>query len=127
MIETDVLVTDPVVIRHKVSDFSDDNETAGCVDAAVQCIEQAARNSPVVHLLLDFTDPMYEKGYRRSAHKLWATGFKNNEAVTRCISKTAVVGPDSPQFSAEKELMEDDRHKWFTDYDAAMTWLKNDA
>jgi hypothetical protein len=124
MIETKKIHDDPIIIQHKVFSFPNPQETINDVKVAIDVIEKAIINKNSYNLLLDFSEPEGESNYNLAAHKEWATSFKENIVVNKNVQKVAVFGKDSPKFNAEKEYMEDDKHRWFTDYDEAIGWLK---
>lgn len=125
MIETKKISDNPLIIQHKVYSFSNPQETANDVEKAIEVIRESLINTDTFNLLLDFSEPLHTAEYDMAAHKEWAIGFKNNAEITKHIQNTAVVGIDSEKFRGEKQFMEDDTHKWFTDYDEALRWLKS--
>lgn len=124
MIETKKIFDEPIIILHKVYSFPNPQETINDVKVAVEVIKNAITNRDAFNLLLDFTAPEDRSKYDMAAHKEWAIGFKENSEINKYLKKVAVYGKDSPMFRAEKEFMENDKYKWFTDCDEAMDWLK---
>jgi hypothetical protein len=124
MIETKKINDDPVIIQHKVYSFTNPQETINDIKVAIDVINKSVINENSFNLLLDFSEPKDESNYNLAAHKEWATGFKEKIVNNKNVQKVAVLGKNSPKFNAEKEYMEDDNHRWFTDYDEAIGWLK---
>jgi hypothetical protein len=124
MIETKKIFDDPIIIQHKVFSFPNPQETIKDVKVAVEVIKKSIQNKDAFNLLLDFTGPEDKSNYDRAAHKEWAIGFKENDEINKYVQKVAVLARDTPMVRAEKECMEDNKHRWFTDYDEAMGWLK---
>jgi hypothetical protein len=127
MIETKKIFDDPVIIQHKVYSLPNPQETIKDVEVAVKVIKKSLTNKDAFNLLLDFTGAEDKSNYDIAAHKEWAIGFKENNEINKYVKKVAVLGKDTPMFRSEKEYMENDKHKWFTDYDEAICWLKNSA
>jgi hypothetical protein len=123
--DTTVISTDPAIVRHELSSFSDDAAITRDVANAVAVVEQAAQTYGTLALLLDFSRLADRATYRMSAHRIWAVGFKENDSVRRHIRNVAVVANDSPKFRAEKEVMETDTQRYFTDAEEAVGWLKS--
>ena len=125
MIETKIFHQNPLIILHKILAFSDEQATIIGVRNAVKVVENALIDRKSFDLLIDLSETVDESNYKLSAHKIWAEGFKENAAIKDRIRKTAVVANDSPKFRTEKEYMEDRTHKWFTDFQMALDWLKS--
>lgn len=125
MIETKKINDDPIIIQHKVYSFSNPEEIINDIKVAVDVINKSIINKNTFNLLLDFSEPEDKSNYNLDAHKEWATSFKEKIVNNKNVQKVAVFGNGSLQFNAEKEYMEDDNHRWFTDYDEAIDWLKN--
>jgi hypothetical protein len=125
MIETKKIHDDPLIIQHKIYSFSNPQETINDVKVAIDVIKKSIINKNSFNLLFDFSEPEDESNYNLAAHKEWAIDFKENIVINKNVQKVAVFGKDSPKFNAEKEHMEDDKHRWFTVYDEAIRWLKS--
>jgi hypothetical protein len=124
MIETQVICNDPLIIYQKIHDFFDEHDTIIGVKKAIAVIQNAVIDRKTFNLLIDFSELKEASKYKMPAHKKWAEGFKNNGEINKSIRKVAVVAMDSPKFRAEKECMENESYKWFTDFQAALAWLK---
>ncbi len=123
--ETKVLWDDPVIVHHHVHRFEDDEETRDGVKQAVGLIESITKDNKTINLLMDFSTTDFQSAYTMSAHKIWAVGFKGNEEIQRLIIKTAILANDSAQLRDEKEFMESEKRKFFTDFQEALVWLKS--
>lgn len=125
MIETKVMCKDPIIIHHKVYLFSDVQQIRKGINEAVEIIRTLQTTTNAINFLLDFSSLGDTTTYSIAAHREWANGFKNNSEIQKCVRSVAVIGKDSPAFRAEKEHMEDEFHKWFTDFDEALRWLQS--
>jgi hypothetical protein len=124
MITTNVLNEIPLIIHHKIDGFGNEKETTTGVRDAIRIIENALDGRESFNLLMDFTELGSESQYNMSAHRIWAQGFKDNNLIRQYVRNTAVVANDSPKYRAEKEFMEDETHRWFTSFEYAYSWLK---
>ncbi len=122
--ETTVICNSPVIVLQKISSFADELETRTGVKQAVEIIGRLREKTEAIDLLMDFSTLDERSGYKISAHKIWALGFKENEEMQRAIRRIALVANDSPRFRAEQECMETPKHKFFTVFQEALDWLK---
>ncbi len=59
------------------------------------------------------------------SHKIWSIDFKQNSLLSEHVGRVALVGDPSPNLFAEKEMLETEELKFFTDFNLAYEWLKN--
>jgi hypothetical protein len=125
--ETKVIYDDPVIVHHVIHGLSDDQETAKGVKQTVELITEIATDHKSINLLIDFSKADGNLSHTMSAHKIWAVGFKENEEIRRHVLKVATVAIDSEKYRAEKKFMESETHRFFTDFQEALDWLKSRA
>lgn len=99
-------------------------EVESAVKQAVAVVMQQAEDNGSVLLLMDFTMLNEHTNYTLSAHRLGAIGCKEHKEIQARVERVAAVAKGTPGFRAEKELMETERHRFFSDVGEALLWLK---
>lgn len=110
----------PPVVVHRVVRFDDEAQTRKAIDEAIAIIRDVASTDRGCGLVIDMRDYSVSD---ISLHRLWSTEFKENKEVLGAVHSVAIVGGDSPAFRAEKELLESEALKFFTDLEGALSWL----
>jgi hypothetical protein len=123
--ETKLIRTDPIIVHHIVSSFSDEEETLKGVQQAVGLITDITKENKTINLLIDFSKADVHSSHKLSAQKIWDVGFKESKEIQRHLLKVATVAIDSPKYRAEKEFMESETHRFFMDFQEALNWLKS--
>jgi hypothetical protein len=123
--ETKLIRTDPIIVHHIVSSFSDEEDTAKGVKQAVELITDITKENTTINLLIDFSKADVHSSHKLSAQKIWDVGFKENKEIRRHLLKVATVAIDSPKYRAEKEFMESETHRFFINFQEALNWLKS--
>ncbi len=122
MIDTKVVNQLPKIVHHRVTGPLSENEAmVGAVDA-LSVVKQIVGLGERLHLILDMRGYVFDN---LGSHKIWATEFKEHSLLSENIDGVAVVGDPGPKLSAEKEMMETDGLKFFTDFNSAYEWLRN--
>ena len=122
MIFTNIVNDDPVIIIHRLTGMLTKSNALTGSDKAISVVKDALKKRKLVHLIIDVKDYIFND---LEAHRIWALNFKENEIITGNVAKVALVGNDVPKFQAEKEYMESETLRFFTDREIALVWLTN--
>ena len=112
------------LVVHRVVRFDDEAQTRKAIDQAPAIIREVASTERGCGLVVDMRDCSVSD---ISLHRSWSAEFKENEDVLGVVKNVAVVGSDSSAFRAEKELLESEALKFFTDLEGALSWLGSQA
>ncbi len=122
--KTVLICQNPLTVYYPVPPFTNEDMVRRRVDEAKKVIGSLLEQADSFNLLLDFRGfPETPEGYNLNAHRTWSAEFKYSPMVQEHVEHAALLGNDSPQFRAERELMETERMKFFTDEDEAHRWL----
>lgn len=122
MIGTKIVNQLPMIVHHRVTGLLSVDEAKSGAVTALSVVRQAVDLGSRLHLLLDMRGCIFDD---LESHKIWAIDFKQNSLLTEHVDCVAVVGDPSPNLFAEKEMMETEVHKFFTDFNLASEWLQN--
>jgi hypothetical protein len=122
MIETKIINEFPTIIHHRVKGPVMEKEAyAGAVEALSVAQQVCGRNKKL-YLILDMRSCVFEN---LKSHKIWSAEFLRHRFLSENAASVAVVGDAGPQLSAEKEMFETDLLRFFSDFNDALKWLKN--
>lgn len=121
MIETSLLKEDPPVVYHRVSGNIRTDEASDGANKAMSVINSIVKNNIKFDLVIDMRGYIFDD---LVAHRIWALEFKEQKILKENAARIAIIGDYAEKFKAEKELMESAILKFFTDLDAAYSWLK---
>lgn len=122
MIETKIVNQLPVIVHHRVKGTLSVNEARSGAANGLAVIKQAIDMGRRLHLLIDMRGYVFEN---LASHKIWSIDFKHNQLLSKYVDYVAVVDDPVPKFFAEKEMMQTDELKFFTDYHRAFEWLRS--
>jgi acetamidase/formamidase len=122
MIETNVINHLPMIVHHRVKGPMSIHEAMTGVADALSVMKQAVSLSERLHLILDMRGYIFDS---LDSHKIWKTEFTQNSLLSEHVECVAAIGAPGPKLIAEKELMESDKLKFFTDFNLAFQWLRN--
>lgn len=110
-------------VIHRITEEIDTEEAEIGIDELVEILDKAVQKYGSVNLIIN------AKGARFSsllAHKTWRQAPDNFPAgITEKINYCALVFDDSSNARAEKEFMEDEKLRFFFDFDEAVHWLRS--
>jgi hypothetical protein len=109
-------------VIHRITDEISTEEVKVGVDELVETLNNAVRKYGSINFIIN------AKGMTFSsliAHKTWHLALDNSMHLKEKIRYCALVFDDSPNARAEKKFMENERLKFFFDFDEAVNWLSS--
>ena len=122
MIETKIIDQVPIIVHHRVTGPLSVNEAKSGSANALSVVKQAVDLGSRLHLIIDMRGYVFDN---LESHKIWSIDFKQNRLLSEHVDCVAIVGDPVPKLFAEKEMMETDELKFFTKYNLAYEWLRN--
>ena len=120
MIHTELATSTGPLIVQRMSGTIDLIEVEQGITAALRLVDQVLGQHPAFDLLFDLRDLHFTD---LRAHKAWRLGFLAHPAITQHARRAAIIGPDTPSFRAEQQLLETATCRFFVDVAAAHAWL----
>lgn len=121
MIQTTIVKSEPAIVYHQLSGSMDEKEASMGAGEARSLLKPIVQNGQRFHLMIDTRGYFFND---LGAHRTWSLEFKEQPVLRRHVLKVALIGDDTSQFRAEKEGMESDHVRFFTDAAAARQWLE---
>src|SRR5215213_2164205 len=120
MIETSLFPTLAATVLHRVTGTIDQPQAEQGAAEALRFVQQLGREHGLLNLMLDLRGKDFQD---LQAHKAWSQGFARNPALQGNVQHVAIIDHDTALFRAERELMENERVKFFVDVASAQAWL----
>ena len=120
MIETSLFPTLAATVLHRVTGAVDQPQAEQGAAEALRFVHQLAHEHGPLNLVLDLRGKNFQD---LQAHKAWSQGFARNPALQGNVQYVAIIDHDTALFRAERELMENDRVRFFVDVASAQEWL----
>ncbi len=121
-IQTEILSQNPTVVVHSISGKMGELEAKEGATFAIEIISNLFDGDAKINLILNMKDYIFDN---IDSHRIWSSGFKEHRVLKESVGNIAIVGKHSEQLNAEKELMETETLKFFSDLTAASNWLLN--
>lgn len=122
MIETKISNESPLIVYHCVSGKMSEEEATDGASKAMSIINNIVGKSLRFSLVMDMRGYLFDN---LNAHRIWSIELKEQSALKENVDRVALIGDDTVKLRAEKELMESDVLKFFTELELANQWLKN--
>ena len=122
MIETTLIEGQKKIVYHRVSSAMNELEAVEGAKEAMSIVSEIVKNKERFNLVLDMRGYIFED---IKPHRAWSLGFKEQRLLKDNVDCVAIVGDETPQLRAEKELMESGSIKFFTDQKLATQWISN--
>ncbi len=122
LIKTEIINKDPYILHHQVTELNSEVKTREGVMESLKTVDKTGKP---FHLIID-VKLKTDSPYSLTAHRIWATGFRENEKVVNNVLKSAVVGEDSPTFRLEKRHLETESLRFFNEFRDALNWIKGE-
>ncbi len=109
-------------VIHRITDEIDTKEVEIGVEELVRTLTEAIQKYGSINFIVN------AKSLRFSsliAHKTWHLALDNFPDIKEKIKYCALVVDESPNTRAEKEFIENERLRFFYDFDEAINWLRN--
>jgi hypothetical protein len=119
MIETSLSSTRLATVLHRVSGRVDPEQAEQGAAEALRFV-LGLPQADLLDLVLDLRGKEFQD---LRAHRAWSEGCARNAALHGRIRRVAIVGDDTPEFRAERELMNAERIRFFVDHAEAERWL----
>ena len=123
MIETSLFPALAATVLHRVTGTVDQSQAEQGAAEALRFVQQLAHEHGPLNLILDLRGKDFQD---LQAHKAWSQGFARNPALQGNVQCVAIIDHDTALFRTERELMENDRVKFFVDVASAQAWLTQD-
>ncbi len=122
MIETKITNEIPLIVYHCVTGEMSEEEAAVGASKAMSIINNIVGKNMRFNLVMDMRGYLFDN---LNAHKIWSIELKEQNTLKENVDRVALIGDDTNKFRAEKELMESDVLKFFTELEVANQWIKN--
>jgi len=120
MIETHILSTSPHLILHRISGDISESESASGTESGYSKIIDSVKICGLFDLILDMRTYHFDT---LNARRIWSLGFKTAPLLAASVRNVAIVGDDNATVRAEKDMLENDRVKFFWSYEDAYQWI----
>ncbi len=120
MIETSLFPTLAATVLHRVTGTVNRPQAEQGAAEALGFVQQLAGERGPLNLILDLRGKHFQD---LQAHKAWSKGFARSPALQGNVQYVAIIDHDTALFRAERELMENDRVRFFVDVASAQAWL----
>lgn len=121
MIETKIVSENPTVVCHTLSGRLNEDDAESGAAEAMSIITDLVRKGSKFNLILDMRGYVFDD---LNAHRIWSTEFKQ-QISREHVARVAIVGKDTPQLKAEREMMESGTLKFFIELEQASQWVKS--
>jgi len=125
MIETKIIHENPTIVYHRVLGRMSEDEAIAGIEKAKSTIENVVSKTLNFDMIVDMRGYILEN---LDAHRIWSTGLKEKTAFKLDeddIVRVAIIGDDTPTFKVERDMMESNILKFFTELEIANKWLKS--
>ncbi len=122
MIRTEEYKDIPATLIHRITGAIGTEEVKAGVAVLANLLDSSVQKHGTINLIIDAKGVTFES---LLAHQTWSQGLKPYPALREKISYCAFTLDDSPNARAEKELMENERLKFFFAFDEGVKWLRN--
>src|SRR5215216_1593856 len=116
MIETSLSPALAATVLHHVTGTIDQQQAEQGAAEALRFVQHLSSELGPINLVLDLRGKDFQD---LQAHKAWSQGFARNAALQGNVQHVAIIDHDTALFRAERELMENDRVKFFVDVASA--------
>jgi hypothetical protein len=120
VITTTSATSHKALVIHRVTGLVNRLEASQGAAEALHYVQSLSPEHPILVLLLDLRGMRFQE---LQAHQAWSIGFARNPILQDYIRAVAIIGDDTPHFSAEQELMQTDRVHFFLDPASGERWL----
>jgi anti-anti-sigma regulatory factor len=107
---------------HRITGEITTEEVKIGIDELVKSLDKAIQKRGTTNLIIDAKGVHFKS---LLAHKLFSQGLTTVPVVKEKIHYCAIILDDSPNARAEKELMDNERLKFFFDFGEGVTWLQD--
>jgi hypothetical protein len=114
----------PATVVHRVHGSVDRSQAEQGAAQALTFVRALSAEIGTLRLLLDMRGKQFVD---LQAHRAWSQGFARNPALHGLVGYVAILGDDTPEFRAERELMDSDRVRLFVDAALVEQWLRQAA
>ncbi len=122
MIDTSEYGNIQATLIHRITGEIDTEEVAAGIAVLVSTLNITVQKHGTINLVIDARGVQFTS---LLAHKTWSLGLEPYRALKEKIIYCAFILDDSPNARAEKELMENERLKFFFDFDGGVAWLRD--
>ena len=120
MIETHLSPRMTATVTHCVTGAIDRQQAEQGAAEALQLAQHLLTQHDPINLLLDLRGVDF---LGLQVHKTWSLGFACHLSLQEHVRYVVIIGDDTPQFQAERALMETERVKFFVDVAVGQQWL----
>ena len=122
MVETKILSESPTIVYHQVSGRMSEVEAAAGAAKAISMINSLVGKDMRFDFIVDMRAYVFDN---LNAHRIWSIELKEQKLLKDNIHRVAIIGDDTPKLKVEKEMMESDTLKFFSELELANKWLKS--